>query len=395
MDYRSPDVYIKEVSTGPKPIEAVGTSTAGFLGEAVLAGAPEFEAVGISNWAEFRRRFVGDEPKRTTPLIQAVWGFFLNGGTRCYVCNIGKDKTLDKGLKALGYEDEIAIVAAPGFTDVKSYDALLTHCEAMKDRFAILDASAKVDEISQLTRAATDDAAPAAGGGGGGGGAPVQKPGKGPRKSPKGFGAVYYPWIRTVDPILGGDPVAVPPSGHLAGIYARTDANRGVHKAPANEPVKGAIGLADRISRAEQNELNPAGVNCIRYFSDQGILVWGARTVSSDAEWRYVNVRRLFNMIEESIARSTKWVVFEPNDESLWKAIIRDVSAFLTLIWREGMLFGATPAEAFFVKCDAETNTPDRIDAGMVVIQVGIAPVKPAEFVVFEIGQHAGGTEIE
>jgi len=385
---RTPDVYIREVSTGPKPIEAVGTSTAGFLGEAVLSSAFKNEAKGISNWGDFKKKFVGEDATRTTPLTQAVWGFFQNGGSRCYVCNIGKDKKLDKGLKALGYVDEIAMVAAPGFTDVKDYEALLTHCEEMKDRFAILDAPDrdKVEEISQLTRTATDQ--PPAG-------PDAQKPGLAPRKSPGGFGAFYYPWIKIFDPIVAGDDsVAVPPSGHIAGIYARTDTLRGVHKAPANEPVKGAVGLTDRIARAEQDELNPAGVNCIRFFSNEGILVWGARTLASDAEWRYINVRRLFNMIEESIAKSTKWVVFEPNDESLWKAIIRDVSAFLTLLWRDGMLFGSSPAEAFYVKCDAETNTPEVIDAGKVVIQVGIAPVKPAEFVVFEIGQHAGGTEI-
>jgi len=169
-----------------------------------------------------------------------------------------------------------------------------------------------------------------------------------------------------------------------------------VHKAPANESIYGAENVTHRLTRSEQDELNPKGVNCIRFFSDQGVVVWGARTVAkTNPEWRYLNVRRLFNMIEESIARSTKWIVFEPNDESLWKAIRRDVGAFLTLLWRDGMLFGRTPEEAFYVKCDDETNPPEVIDAGKVVTQIGIAPVKPAEFIVFEIGQSTGGTEVE
>jgi phage tail sheath protein FI len=182
----------------------------------------------------------------------------------------------------------------------------------------------------------------------------------------------------------------------MAGIYARTDATRGVHKAPANEVVRGALDLTYRITPQEQGELNTNGINCIRFFPTQGIRVWGARTLADAAnEWRYINVRRLFNMIEESIGRGTRWVVFEPNDMTLWKGIKRDISAFLTLQWRQGALMGATPEEAFFVQCDAETNPPEVIDAGQVVAVIGIAPVKPAEFVIFRIGQSAGGTQVE
>jgi phage tail sheath protein FI len=182
----------------------------------------------------------------------------------------------------------------------------------------------------------------------------------------------------------------------LAGIYARTDATRGVHKAPANEPIRGALNVTYRVTHAEQGPLNEAGVNCIRFFPSQGIRVWGARTLAdASSEWRYINVRRLFAMIEESIAQGTRWVVFEPNAVPLWKAIRRDVSAFLTLVWRDGALTGATPEEAFFVQCDDETNPAEVIDAGRLVVLVGIAPAKPAEFIIFRIGQYAGGAETE
>jgi phage tail sheath protein FI len=217
-----------------------------------------------------------------------------------------------------------------------------------------------------------------------------------PRNSDGGFGAFYFPWLNARDPLAKGAIAPTPPSGHVAGIYARTDAVRGVYKAPANEPVRGALGLSYRVTREEQGELNRMGVNCIRFFPDAGIRVWGARTLAEEAsEWRYVNVRRLFNMIEESIAEGTRWTVFEPNDVTLWQSVTRDVSAFLTLLWRDGALMGASPGQAFFVKCDAETNPPEVVDAGRLVVEIGIAPVKPAEFIIFRIGQWAGGTQVE
>jgi phage tail sheath protein FI len=182
----------------------------------------------------------------------------------------------------------------------------------------------------------------------------------------------------------------------VAGIWARSDATRGVHKAPANEVIRGAVNVTQRLTREEQGVLNPAGVNCIRYFPREGIRIWGARTLAdASSEWRYLNVRRLFNMIEESIAEATRWIVFEPNDRQLWKSIRRDVGAFLTRVWLDGALMGRTASEAFFVKCDEETNPPEIIDAGQVVAVIGIAPVKPAEFVVFQISQSAAGAEIE
>jgi phage tail sheath protein FI len=203
------------------------------------------------------------------------------------------------------------------------------------------------------------------------------------------YAALYYPWIKVDGP--DGQQLEVPPCGHVAGIYARSDNERGVHKAPANEVIRGVLSATLQITKGEQDVLNPNGINCIRTFPGRGIRVWGARTLSSDPAWRYVNVRRLFNFVEASIERGTQWVVFEPNDADLWARVRRDVGAFLTGVWRDGMLFGASPAEAFFVKCDAENNPQDVRDRGQLVIDVGMAPVKPAEFVVFRFSQWAGG----
>ncbi|MSP13084.1 MAG: phage tail sheath family protein [Chloroflexi bacterium] len=398
-NYLAPDIYIEEVSGGARPIQAVGTSTAGFVGVAPDAKAHLNVATPINNWSEFGREFA-PEGSTSTPLSQAVYGFFLNGGRRCYVVNVGAGNGVTGGakervgLQVLEQVDEIAIVAIPGFTDAASYDAALSHCEKLQDRVAILDAPADVSDISSLTRVASVPARKPAEGSGG-----AAESGKAagvrPRQSDGGYGAFYFPWITVRDP-LSGEVVNVPPGGHVAGIWARTDATRGVHKAPANEAIRGALNVTYLLTREEQGELNQAGINCIRFFPREGIRVWGARTLAAgSSEWRYINVRRLFNMIEESIALSTRWIVFEPNDRTLWKSIRRDVNAFLTRIWRDGALMGSTPEEAFFVRCDEETNPPDMIDAGIVVTLIGIAPVKPAEFIVFRISQAASGPKIE
>lgn len=404
-DYRSPGVYVEEIDSGARPIEAVGTSTAGFVGVAPRTDVGIGDAVAINNWSQFVRTFVpaGLKPEELAKLAgndlaNAVYGFFLNGGSRCYIGAIAKNAPLKgkgAGLDALGLIDEIAVIAAPGRTDIASYNDLVESAQLLGDRIAVLDAPQTASDVEQLTRVATlpEPKADSGGGGGGGGGT---KTGLRPPENDKGFGAFYFPWLRVRDALDPGQIVSAPPSGHIAGIYARTDAERGVHKAPANIVVRGALGLTQLVSTAEQGVLNPAGVNCIRFFTREGIRVWGARTIAPAANnWRYLNVRRLFNMIEESIAISTRWVVFEPNDRTLWKAIQRDVSAFLTLQWRQGALAGARPQDAFFVKCDEETNPPDVIDAGQVVIMIGIAPVKPAEFVIFRIGQSQSGATVE
>lgn len=402
LSYQTPGIYVEETASGPRPIEAVGTSTVGFIGTAPNDSAHVNELVPVTNWLQFVKEFVSDGDQ-STGLSQAVFGFFQNCSGLCYIVNVGKDGTLSgsstagrEGLDLFEEIDEIAIVAAPGYTDPASYDAVLTHCEKMKDRVAVLDAPKEVALFNNLTKVAApkpttgssdgSDDSPAAP-------APKEK-GLRARTSDSGFGAFYFPWLVVKDPLSPKKMVTVPPSGHIAGIYARVDSTRGVHKAPANEPIRGALDLAYRVTREEQGELNINGVNCIRFFPGQGIRVWGARTLAeSSSEWKYINVRRLFNMIEESIARSTQWVVFEPNDATLWNSIKRDVSAFLTMLWRQGALKGTTPEEAFFVKCDGETNPSDMINAGMVVTVIGIAPVKPAEFVIFKIGQSEGGIE--
>lgn len=208
--------------------------------------------------------------------------------------------------------------------------------------------------------------------------------------------AFYFPNVVGRDPLAPQNTIEMFPSGHIAGVWARTDAERGVHVAPANKNLRGVLGLTYTVTHAEQGNLNANGVNCIRSFDPDGILIWGARTIAPPGnEWRYINVRRLVCEIENSVERSTRWVVFEPNAEPLWQQIRRDVRAFLMLLWRAGALAGATPEEAFFVQCDRETNPPEVVDAGMLIIRIGVAPVKPAEFVIFRIGQSAAGAQVE
>jgi hypothetical protein len=396
--YLSPGVYVEEVDRGSKPIEAVGTNTVGFLGES--SKGPTNEAVLITNWSQFVKTF-GDFKDCSEHLAHAVYGFFNNGGSRCFVVNVGApeqakvetkaqgDKKDEKaaapvhaggrdglyigrdggpgartGLKCFDEVDEIAIVAAPGQTSPAVADALLSHCETRKDRFAILDSPETITGgVDKLPK---------------------------PRDSK--YGAYYFPWIQVYDPDKGN--IFVPPSGHIAGVYSRTDSERGVHKAPANEVVRGALGLKYNVSKGEQDLLNPKGINAIR-FMNGAIRIWGARTLSSDPSWRYINVRRLFIMVESSIERATQWVVFEPNDHRLWKRVQRTISSFLTLLWRNGALMGTSPEQAFYVKCDEETNPPEVIDAGQLVVEIGLAPVKPAEFVIFRIGQMASGGGVE
>lgn len=389
-EYLSPGVYVEEVSGGARPIEMVGTRTAAFLGIAPESGQFVNIAKACNNPSEFERLF-NPNGKESTVLSRAVYGFFANGGGRCYVVNVGEGGTVvgepqkRSGVHALSAIDEIAIVAAPGYTDAASFEALLSHCESRGDRFAILDSEKGAEEHPDDLKKVI--AVSATGSEGEAGDKKHKATGLRPRKS--SYGAFYFPWI--VIPDSGGKQVAQPPSGHLAGVYARVDAERGVHKAPANEGIRGAIGLTYQVTHDEQGALNSAGVNCIRFFSSSGIRIWGARTLDDAAsEYRYIPVRRLMLALKESIQDGTRWVVFEPNDECTWNTIAGDVRAFLTRQWRAGALMGATPEQAFFVKCDAETNPQDGIDAGQLVTMIGVAPVKPAEFVIFRISQWSG-----
>ena len=207
------------------------------------------------------------------------------------------------------------------------------------------------------------------------------------------YAALYYPWVKVFDP-LRGKTIDFPPSASIAGAYSATDITRGVHKAPAgivDGRLKTVAGIERDITKGEQETLNPNGINVIRNFPESGIVIWGARTVSADPEWKYVNVRRLFLFLEESIDEGTQWVVFEPNDPTLWARITRNVSAFLRIQWLEGKLVGLKEEQAFFVKCDEETNPPESVDLGRVITLIGVAPSKPAEFVIFRIMQARPG----
>ena len=509
--YLSPGVYMEEVSSGSKPIEAAGTAVAAFVGFAEKG--PSNEPVLVTNWTQFTQTFGSFIPD--SYLAHAVYGYYSNGGGAAYVVRVGgngngagpeavaqlpaagddakpaftvralaagsggakgggdltvevvnvpdqpddvfnlvvkrggtvvesfeglttrrgptnvatvvrqqsklitvEEATAGKGLALPRKGSEVALApAAPaaiesvaasdyvgdsadrtGFAGLEAIDeitmlcvpdlmaakqrgllddegvravqlAMITHCELMADRVAILDAppGLKAQQVKQWRAEANYDSK---------------------------FAALYYPWIKVMDP-LSGSPVFVPPSGHMAGIWARNDATRGVHKAPANEVVRGAISLELNLTKGEHDQLNPDGINCIRTFAGQGIRVWGARTLSSDPEWRYLNVRRLFNYIEKSILNGTSWVVFEPNDHKLWDSVKRTITMFLRRVWRDGALFGQSPAQAFFVKCDEENNPPENRDVGILTVEIGVAPVKPAEFVVFRISQFADGAGLE
>ena len=515
-EYLSPGVYIEEISTGPRPIEGVSTSTAGFL------GATERGPVSprlITSWLNFQRWYGGYVPD-VSYLAYAVEGFFQNGGQRCFVGRVasrdadnttGAIDTLNfwaigpgtwgnnirvkvepatlnpttwfkvtliyykvmpapfvdptdpaqlanpdrkdpdvievydnlterigasnnvatilntssrlvrvewvdpanpaplpaqgftaldgngtpgndidttdfrgnmdplpgaganeedllgrgRGLAALANIDQISLLIVPDEVSTDPVDLsqvsqdVLDQCQILKDRFAIISAvqSPGTTDVMQVTRDTS-------------------------------YGAYYYPWIKVYDPTID-DFRLVPPTGHIAGIFARTDIERGVHKAPANEVVRGARELQLPVPKGDQDILNPKGVNCIRDFraDGRGLRLWGARTMSSDGEWKYVNVRRLFLFVEESIEEGTQWVVFEPNHEPTWAKVRRSITNFLITVWRNGALQGLTQDEAFFVKCDRTTMTQDDIDNGRLICYIGIAPVKPAEFVIFRISQ--------
>ena len=510
--YLSPGVYVEEVDRGSKPIESVGTAVAAFIGyteraEDVrpdgtrpLLGKPTL----VTNWSQYVAKFGGFVKGAYLP--DSVYGYFNNGGSRCYIVSVktlgaaaaddkdskpavaalgdgnvlkitakqagasgntisvsakpnpveeGKEQTFSltvsvegksretfdgltlkkgensaesvtaksklvnveisaakggalaipsgtvslaggavsnkavtltdyqgsaadrTGLSGLEAVDDVTMIVAPDLMSAfenKELDkkgvqgvqqALIDYAERIRYAFVILDSLPNLNpqEAKEWRLEANYDSTRA---------------------------ALYYPWIEIVDMTAGGKTKLVPPSGHMAGVYARVDGERGVHKAPANEIVRGALGLGMAVTKGEQDGLNPIGVNCIRSFPGRGIRVWGARTLSSDPSWRYINVRRLFNMVEQSIERGTQWVVFEPNDMMLWSKVRRDIGAFLKVIWRSGALFGENPDRAFFVKCDEELNPVETRDLGQLICEIGICPVKPAEFVIFRISQFSG-----
>jgi phage tail sheath protein FI len=482
-EYLSPGVYVEEVSSGIKPIEGVGTSTGAFIGIAERGpiGKPRL----ITNWTQFTATFGGFSANGY--LAYAVYQFFNEGGTRCYVIraakgsattlkkaetaamgslvvransegnwgnalsavvadetalpggsvrpdyfkigvvykgevvesydNVTMDDTkpdhvlkrvdskwmemVDNGtirppnatanltggldgdtlqtpdwagatgfINAFDPVDDINIVAIPDAVgDPTVTQNAYTYCLNRKDCFFVADTPDNLDvqgvaNFRQVTGNFNSS-----------------------------YAAIYYPWISVSDPLTGKSKFT-PPSGAVVGTYSYTDVARGVHKAPAGIEVgylNSAIGVKSVVTRGEHDTLNPIGVNVIRSFPGAGTVVWGTRTLSADSEWKYVNVRRLFLFLEETIDEGTQWVVFEPNTPMLWGKVKRNITAFLTNVWRDGALFGTTAAEAFFVKVDAENNPPEVVDAGRLIIEVGVAPVKPAEFVIIRISQKTLG----
>lgn len=384
---QAPGVYIQEIEMGAKPIAGVSTSIVGFVGitekkvklmedDVVKEEWTASDAVFITSWKNFEDTF-GGYTTQAPYMADAVFSFFSNGGSQCYVVSIeesddgfkandytGAEATEPnerKGLSALEAIDDISLIAIPGISDSEVQKAMITHCEKLVYRFCILDAS-KNATVAEVT---------------------IQK---GSLTSEKGYGALYFPWIT----VLGRN---TPPSGAIAGIYARSDNERGVHKAPANEILRNVTRLELSLTDSDQGPLNELGINCLRSFSGRGIRVWGARTLASDTTWKYINVRRLFIYLEKSIDEATQWVVFEPNNEQLWARVKQTISNFLTNVWRDGALMGTSPEEAFFVQCGRDTMSQDDIDNGKLIIKIGVSPTKPAEFVIFEIAQWTGNTK--
>jgi uncharacterized protein len=367
--YLTPGVYPEESFL--KPEAMLPTGVAGFVGYALVKKNSSVNTdikpaspVVLHHPEDFNLYFAGN---KDSFLADAIAGFFRNGGVRCYVA-FAEDKGFDKlkaAVESFASFTDIDILAAPDLPteDNKRIEFqrwLLTHCERLGDRFAILDLDQKIVETPEgypdlLTTNQTSAAR---------------------------YGALYYPRLKVK--AVDGSDTEIPPCGHVAGIFARSDVKTGVFKAPANEEIMGVFDLEFDVSNNDQAELNSLGVNCIRAFSGRGIRVWGARTLSSESEWRYVNVQRLFITLQRWLEATMAWVVFEPNTLSLRVQIKRELNGYLHGLWLRGALQGNTPEEAFFVKCDNENNPLDNPD-GSIVTEIGLAPTVPAEFVVIRI----------
>jgi uncharacterized protein len=382
--YLSPGVCVEEVPSASKPIEGVGTAVAAFVG--LAPGGPVNTPMRVSRWGQFAKVYRDPNKPDNGPfmdgafLAHAVYGFFQNGGSLCWVVRVGGstprelggDVAERRGLGGLTAIDEVTMVSMPDAMTGDGSEAELTalqgkliaHCENAGNRMAILDCPPRLSPREILDWRTS-----------------------GPGYDSKDA-ALYYPWLEVADP-LTGRLLLVPPSGHVAGVWCRTDAAYGVHRAPA-EGVVGVAGVGFDVAETDQAELEEAGVNSIRAFPGQGIRVWGARTLSSDPKWRDVPVRRVFLHLARSIDRGTRWTVFEPNDERLWEEVRAEVKHFLDRSWREGALAGETANEAYYVKCGAETNPSEVIEAGQLICEIGIAPLKPREFAILRLGRIAG-----
>jgi uncharacterized protein len=376
--YATPGVYKEDVF--PEPAAELRTGVPAFLGFAAQGASNIPQALTLR--PQFEQHFGAPLPNGY--LAYAVRGFFDNDGGLCYVVRLDDAAdavtALRRGLEALAPLDSIDLVCAPDITRTRPPEdlppdrdevrtmqaAVLEHCDQLGDRFALLDSlpRASVDEVLQQRRglSATN-------------------------------GALYYPWVRVpAGPALTNG--FVPPCGHVAGVYAHSDQRVGVHKAPANDVLQGVLDLEVNLTNAQQDLLNPEGINCLRAFPGRGIRVWGARTLSRDPTWTYINVRRLFLTAGRWIVRNMAGAAFEPNDPKLWARIGRELTAYFNGLFRRGALKGRTPQEAFYIKCDAETNPPEVRDAGRVVTEIGLAPSLPDEFVVVHVIHGASGVTI-
>lgn len=373
-EYLAPGVYVEELSVQPKPFEAVPTSTTGFIG--LCHKGPIKRSTLVTSLAEFERRYGGGRRLRLAGgalgpnyTWHAVRAFSKEGGRRLYVVRVPRWTARDcqQALTRFEAVEEISIVAAPGSagghedggTGPAIAKLLIESAERMRYRFTVLDSgSAESIEGVRAMRAGLESARAVLG----------------------------YPWVRVKDPTKAGD-LSLPPSGFVAGIYARVDAARGVSKAPPSESVKLAVGLDHNLTEASLTGLNTESINCIRAFAPSDFRVWGTRTLGADSDRKYINVSHLVMYLEQSISKGTQWAVFESNAEPLWSRIRGTIENFLMNEWRSGSLQGSRAAEAFFVKCDRSTMTQDDLDQGRLVCLIGVAVVKPAEFVILRIGQ--------
>lgn len=374
LSYGAPDVYLERVFQLPRRTEFL-TGVPAFLGcvPGSELSSKELKPIPhmLSLWAHFTR-YIVPRPAQDCWLAYAVRGFFENGGRRCYVVVLkdGSAESLQEGLQAIADHNSIDLICTPD--TVRDREAafelqqlVVSHCELAGDRFAILDSRLGDSKEHVWEQWSAID-------------------GKN--------GALYYPWLRVHG--FDGGAALVPPCGYVAGVYARTDISRGVHKAPANEVLQGVLQVERLLSNEDQAFLNPKRVNCIRSFPGRGIRVWGARTLSGNDAWTYVNVRRIFLTAVRWIDWHMGDVVFEPNDATLWARIERELNVYFLGVYRKGGLKGRTPEEAFYVKCNAKTNPPELQDLGQVVTEVGLAPAVPYEFVVVRLIHGASGVTI-
>ncbi|WGV27994.1 phage tail sheath family protein [Halotia branconii] len=373
--YKTPGVY-KNYIISESQVKKIRTGVPAFLGLCQKTEIAVNQPQPLKLWSQFEQLF--GEPLLDSYLAYAVRGFFLNGGSLCYVVRLrdANLKAFSEGLAALAELDTIDLVCAPDImrsppekTDPEQVQlmqsAVLNHCSLLGDRFAILDSlpRANLEQVQAQRQRLTQS-----------------------------YGALYYPWIRIVEGPQQSS-YFVPPCGHIAGVYARSDRRIGVHKAPANEILQGVVDLEVNLTNAQQDQLNPQSINCLRSFPGRGIRVWGARTLSleQDQDWLYINVRRLFLTVKRWIELNMTNMVFEPNSNRLWAIIERELTIFFNDLFQQGALNGRLPTEAFYVKCDEENNPPEVRNIGQVAIDIGLAPTVPGEFIVVRIVQDAEG----